>query len=73
MRWWHAITLRKLGRLDDASAEAVTAFRVDPGFMFEKAPALQQHGYLPAPTAGVDPRPALYDAALACMLDEGCW
>jgi tetratricopeptide (TPR) repeat protein len=73
MRWWHAMTLRKLGRLEDASAEAVTAFRVDSGFMREKAPALRQHGYLLAQTPGVDPRPALYDAALACMLDEGCW
>ena len=72
MRWWHAMTFRLLGRADDASAEAVAAFRVDPGFMFEKVPTLQTFGYLPTLSSDLDPRPALYDAARACMLDEHC-
>jgi tetratricopeptide (TPR) repeat protein len=72
MRWWYAMTLRLLGRIDDASAEAVAAFRVDPGFMFEKAPVLQEFGFVPTLSPDADPRPALYDAARACMLDEHC-
>lgn len=72
MRWWHAMTLRQLGRSDDAVSEAVTAFHVDPGFMVNKIPALEEFGFLPTLTREVDPRPALYDAARACMLDEKC-
>lgn len=72
MRWWHAMTLRLLGRSDAAAEEAVMAFRVDPGFMFGKVRTLQKLGFVPTlPTDG-DPTPALYDAARACMLDEHC-
>jgi tetratricopeptide (TPR) repeat protein len=72
MRWWHALTLRKLGRFDDASAEAVTAFQVDPGFMINQIDMLRMRGYLPTLAPNAHPIPALYDAARACMLDEGC-
>jgi tetratricopeptide (TPR) repeat protein len=72
MHWWHAMTLRLLGRADDAAAEAIAAFQVDPGFMFDKAPALQKFGLLPTLSRDGDPRPALYDAARACMLDDNC-
>ena len=72
MRWWHAMTLRLLGRGDEAAEEAVTAFRVDPGFMFGKVRTLQKFGFLPALSADGDQMPAIYDAARACMLDEHC-
>jgi tetratricopeptide (TPR) repeat protein len=72
MHWWHAMTLRQLGRPDDAAAEAVTAFQVDPGFMFKKISTLQKFGFLPTLSRDADPTPALYDAARACMLDEEC-
>ncbi len=38
MRWWHAMTLRLLGRSDEAAEEAVTAFRVDPGLHVRQSP-----------------------------------
>jgi tetratricopeptide (TPR) repeat protein len=72
MRWWHAMTLRLLGRGDEAAEEAVTAFRVDPGFMFGKVRTLQKLGFVPTLPADSDPMPAIYDAARACMLDEHC-
>ena len=72
MRWWHAMTLRLLDRGDEAADEAVTAFRVDPGFMFGKVRTLQKFGLLPTLPSDGDPMPALYDAARACMLDERC-
>jgi tetratricopeptide (TPR) repeat protein len=72
MRWWHAMTLRLLGRGDEAAEEAVTAFRVDPGFMFGKVGTLQKFGLLPTLSSDSDPMPAIYDAARACMLDEHC-
>jgi tetratricopeptide (TPR) repeat protein len=73
LRWWHAMALHQLGRLEDAAEVAATAFQVDREFMFRKLPMLQQRGYLPTLPADADPRPALLDAARACMLDEGCW
>lgn len=72
MRWWHAMTLRLIGRSDAAAEEAVMAFRVDPGFMLGKVRTLQKLGFLPTLPADGDPMPALYDAARACMLDEHC-
>jgi tetratricopeptide (TPR) repeat protein len=72
MRWWHAMTLRLLGRGEDAAAEAVMAFRVDPGFMFGKIRTLQKFGFLPALSSDSDQISAIYDAARACMLDEHC-
>jgi tetratricopeptide (TPR) repeat protein len=72
MRWWHAMTLRLLGRSDAAAEEAVTAFRVDPGFMFGKVRTLQKLGFLPTLSSDSDQMPAIYDAARACMLDEHC-
>src|ERR1700722_9102956 len=72
MRWWHAMTLRLLGRGDEAAEEAVTAFRVDPGFMFVKVRTLQNLGFLPTLSSDDDQMPAIYDAARACMLDEHC-
>jgi tetratricopeptide (TPR) repeat protein len=73
IHWWRAMTLRALGRSDDAAAEAVTAFQVDPGFMFSKASTLEKFDFLPSLSGDTDPRPAFYDAARACMLDEKCW
>jgi hypothetical protein len=72
MRWWHAMTLRLLGRSDEAAEEAVMAFRVDPGFMFGKVRTLQKLGLLPTVSSDSDQMPAIYDAARACMLDERC-
>jgi tetratricopeptide (TPR) repeat protein len=72
IRWWHAMTLRKLGRTEEASVEAVSAFEVDPRFMFSKVHMLQARGYLPALAPNADPKPALDDAARACMLDQEC-
>ncbi|MFB9264681.1 tetratricopeptide repeat protein [Bradyrhizobium erythrophlei] len=72
MRWKYAITLRKLGRGEEAAAEAITSFNVDPGFMEEKLGVLQKRGYLAAIPPDTDPRPALMDAVRACMLDEDC-
>jgi tetratricopeptide (TPR) repeat protein len=72
VHWWRAMTLRKLGRTEEASVEAVNAFEVDPGFMFSKVHMLQARGYLPALAPNADPMPALDDAARACMLDQEC-
>ena len=72
LRWWYARTLRKLGHVDEPSAEAMTALRVDPGFMYAEAGTLQKLGYLPTIAPDIDPRPALDDAARACMLDQDC-
>jgi tetratricopeptide (TPR) repeat protein len=72
MRWWHAMALRKLGKQEEAEGEAVTSFRVDPGFMSEKEPDLRRYGYLLKSSTRVDPAAAFADAARACMLDERC-
>jgi tetratricopeptide (TPR) repeat protein len=72
MRWRYALTLRKLGRSDEAAGQAITAFRMDPGFMFNTLGMLRKRGYLLAIAPDVDPRPAIMDAARACMLDEEC-
>jgi tetratricopeptide (TPR) repeat protein len=72
MRWWHAMTLRMLGRADEAAAEAVTAFEVDPGFMSHKVADLRKYGFLLPVAPKADPRPMLLDAARACMLDDRC-
>ena len=72
VRWWHAQTLRELGRVEEASAQAIAAFRVDPNFIYRKASALQKRGYLVAVPPGQDPWPAIDDAARACMLDKDC-
>jgi tetratricopeptide (TPR) repeat protein len=72
MRWYYALTLRKLGRNEEAAGEIITAFRLDRGFMFEKLGMLRKLGYLAAIAPDADPRPALMDAARACMLDEKC-
>jgi tetratricopeptide (TPR) repeat protein len=73
LRWWKAMALRELGRIEEATVEAVTAFEVNPAFMFRKSDTLRKHGYLPKIADNVDPRPAHYDAARACMLDDRCW
>jgi tetratricopeptide (TPR) repeat protein len=72
MRWNYALALRELGRGEEAAAEAITAFRLDPDFMANKLGALRKRGYLAAIAPDADPRPALMDAVRACMLDEGC-
>ena len=73
IRWWHAMTLRMLGRTEDAESEAVAAFQVDPDFMFGKVASLEKFGLAPPLSRDTDPRPALYDAARACMIDDKCW
>jgi tetratricopeptide (TPR) repeat protein len=72
MRWYYALTLRKLGRNEQAAGEVITAFRLDRGFMLNKLGMLRKLGYLAAIAPDADPRPALMDAARACMLDERC-
>ena len=72
LRWSYARMLRKLGRVEDASAEAIAAFEVDPRFMFSKVQMLRTRGYLPELAPNADPKPALQDAARACMLDQEC-
>lgn len=72
MRWEYALVLRRLGRSEEAAGEAITAFRLDPGFMVNKLGMLRKRGYLAAIKPDADPRPALMDAVRACMLDERC-
>jgi tetratricopeptide (TPR) repeat protein len=72
VRWQYATMLRKLGRGEEAATEATTAFRLDPGFMFNQLGMLRKRGYLADIAPDADPRPALMDAARACMLDERC-
>jgi tetratricopeptide (TPR) repeat protein len=72
LRWNYALTLRKLGRNEEAAEQAITAFRLDRGFMANKLAMLRKYGYLAATAPDADPRPALMDAARACMLDERC-
>ncbi|MBR1211150.1 tetratricopeptide repeat protein [Bradyrhizobium sp. JYMT SZCCT0180] len=72
MRWSYAMALRKLGRSEEAAGEGITAFRMDRGFMFQKLGMLRRLGYLAAIAPDADPRPAIMDAARACMLDERC-
>ena len=72
LRWSYALALRKLGRSEEAAGEVITAFRMDRGFMFQKLGILRRLGYLAAIAPDADPRPAIMDAARACMLDERC-
>jgi tetratricopeptide (TPR) repeat protein len=72
LRWHYALTLRKLGKGEEAAGEVITAFRLDRGFMLNKLGMLMKRGYLAAIAPDTDPRPALMDAARACMLDESC-
>ena len=72
LHWRQAQALRKLGRSDEASSEAITALQVDPAFLLTKVGMLQQRGYLPKLAPEADLGPALEDAARACMLDQDC-
>jgi tetratricopeptide (TPR) repeat protein len=72
MRWWRATTLRKLGRIEEAQSEAITAFEVDPGFMLQKIGMLRRQGYLPELRPDADVASAVADAIRACMLDAEC-
>jgi tetratricopeptide (TPR) repeat protein len=72
LRWSYALALRKLGRSEEAAGQGITAFRMDRGFMFQKLGMLRRLGYLAAIAPDADPRPAIMDAARACMLDERC-
>lgn len=71
-RWRSALVLRELGRLDEATAEALAALEIRPKFLRRKAIEFQQLGYLRALPANADPRPAIRDAVQACMLDSRC-
>jgi tetratricopeptide (TPR) repeat protein len=73
MRWWRAMVLRKLDRVEEAATEAITAFEVDGGFMFLKLKMLRSRGYFPELRPDADVTEALTDAVYACMLDKECW
>ena len=71
IHWQRALVLRGVGRIDEATAEALTAIEIDPNLFRSKSKELSKRGYLredlPAPSdTGV------YDAIQACMLDERC-
>ncbi len=71
-RWWNARALRALGRIDEATEEALAAVEVDRDFIFSKAATLRALGYLAEMPANPQQSPAVQDAVRACMLDERC-
>jgi tetratricopeptide (TPR) repeat protein len=73
MRWWHAFVLKKLGRLNAATEEAFTAFKVDRGFMLLKLPMLRERGYLPDLRREGEVAAAIHDAVRACVIDAECF
>jgi tetratricopeptide (TPR) repeat protein len=72
LRWRSALMLRELGRVDEATAEALAGFQVSRNFLNKKVIELEHLGYLRALPANADPMPAIRDAVQACMLDSGC-
>lgn len=74
LRWWRAMSLRKLDRVEEATNDALSVLDVDPDYVVNrKVRTLVEHGYFVPPQKGADPMPALRDAVRACMLDERCW
>lgn len=74
LRWWRAMSLRKLDRVEEATDDALSVLDVDPDYVVNrKVRTLMEHGYFLPPKEGADPMPALRDAVRACMLDERCW
>jgi tetratricopeptide (TPR) repeat protein len=71
-RWWRAMALRELGRLQEAVEEAASVVDVDIGYLHNKLETLQERGYLPR---AIDeaPEAMLRDAARACIVDPECW
>lgn len=73
-RWWRAMTLRKLDRIEEATADALSVLDVDPQWIVSrKLATLREQGYFVPASAQDDMRTALRDAVQACMLDERCW
>jgi tetratricopeptide (TPR) repeat protein len=72
IHWQRALVLRGVGRIDEATAEALTAIEIDPDLFRSKSKELSKRGYLREVAAGTDPIPAFHDAIQACMLDERC-
>ncbi len=73
LRWWRAMALRRIDRLDEATDEALTAWAVDPGYVTsEKVEVLSQRGYLQL-SRNRDANLSIADAIRACMLDEKCF
>lgn len=74
LRWWHFMTLRKLNRMDEAMADALSVIELDPYFLINsKIDTLTQHGYFQPPADDRKLKLALQDAVRACVLDESCW
>jgi hypothetical protein len=72
-RWWNARGLRHIGRIEEATSEALAAVKVDRPFLIDKLEVLRKRGYLPeTPTAPFNTA-LVEDAVRACMLDERCW
>jgi tetratricopeptide (TPR) repeat protein len=73
LRWRRALVLRDLGRVDDATSEALIGLDSDRDLFWRKARALTERGYLSGIRSNPDPTmPAIRDAVRACMLDERC-
>lgn len=78
--WWRAMSLRELGRVEEAMADALAAIDSDVNLLNEKLLVLQQSGYLQEVHPNASTPDALRDAVIeavrdavrACMLDERC-
>jgi tetratricopeptide (TPR) repeat protein len=71
-RWFRALALRALGRMEEATADAIAAVTVDLAFFRYKAEELKEKGYLREVGLATDPTPIVHDAVRACMLDRRC-
>jgi tetratricopeptide (TPR) repeat protein len=72
-RWWNAQGLRRIGRVETATDEALAAMEVEPNFIFSKLDELHELGYLADTPPEPWQSPIVQDAVRACMLDERCW
>jgi hypothetical protein len=73
IRWQRALILRRLGRTDEATANAIAAVETDVSVLSDKKPILAERGYLPVRTSINKLSPSMIrDAVSACMLDERC-
>jgi tetratricopeptide (TPR) repeat protein len=72
LHWQRALVLRDVGRVDEATSEALAGLRTDVDLFNRKSNELSKLGYLRAIAPGSDPTPAIRDAVQACMLDDRC-
>jgi tetratricopeptide (TPR) repeat protein len=72
IQWQRALVLRNVGRVDEATSEALAALQMDIGLFNRKSNEFSKLGYLRAVAASTDPTTAIHDAVQACMLDERC-